>query len=104
MNSPPSKGPITLAMPNTAPNSPAYVPRSRGGIRSAMTAMTSTISPPPPMPCRARVPISCTIDCESPASADADDEHDNGDLQHELAPVEVRDLAPDGSACSGASR
>ena len=33
-----------------------------------MTAMTSTMRPPPPTPCRARVPMSCAMFCEAPAS------------------------------------
>ena len=65
---PPSSGPATDATPKTDPIRPMYRPRSRGGTMSPMIACAPTIKPPAPIPCSARKPISCPIDCESPAS------------------------------------
>ena len=36
-----------------------------------MTAMTGTMMPPPPMPWRARVPMSWPMFCDRPASIEA---------------------------------
>ena len=50
VSAPPRNGPITLAMPNTAPNRPCHLLRSRGGNRSAVTAKALVNSEAPPMP------------------------------------------------------
>lgn len=55
MNRPPSSGPTTVVTPNTAPSAPWYLPRSRSGMTSAMSAVAVTAIPPPPMPCSARI-------------------------------------------------
>jgi len=60
---PPSSGPITVETPNTPPKYPWYLPRSRGGITSPMTANVVTIKPPAPSPCSARKAMSCTMLC-----------------------------------------
>ncbi len=49
---------------------PWYLPRSRGGMRSPMIAMTPTIRPPAPRPCTARKPISSPMFCAMPLSAE----------------------------------
>lgn len=56
--------------PKTAPKSPWYLPRSRGGTMSPTIAIDSTISPPPPSPCSARKPMSCGMFCARPHRAD----------------------------------
>ncbi len=61
MNSPPSSGPITVATPNTAPIAPWYLPRSRNGMTSAISAMAVTIRPPAPIPWSARQAISSVM-------------------------------------------
>ena len=58
MNSPPSSGPITVVTPKTAPSAPWYLPRSRSGTTSAISAVAVTIRPPAPIPCTARQPTS----------------------------------------------
>ncbi len=63
---PPVAGPTTDATPNTAPVSPCHLPRSRGAIRSPITAIASGIKPPAPSPWIARPAISIVIDCASP--------------------------------------
>ncbi len=40
-------------------------------MMSAIIAVAVTVRPPPPMPCRAREPISQVIDCDRPASIEA---------------------------------
>ena len=54
VNRPPSSGPATEDTPNTAPKKPWYLPRSRGGMMSPITARASDIRPPPPRPWMAR--------------------------------------------------
>ena len=66
MNSPPSNGPITVVTPKTAPNAPWYLPRSRSGITSPISAVAVTASPPPPMPWTARKMISVVMSSASP--------------------------------------
>lgn len=61
MKSPPSSGPITVEMPNTAPIAPWYLPRSRSGITSAISAIDVTMRPPAPMPCIPRQMISSSM-------------------------------------------
>jgi hypothetical protein len=67
---PPISGPATLEIPNTAPNSPTHLPRSRGGTTSPIAACADTISPPPPSPWIARKAISSVIPRASPHSAE----------------------------------
>ncbi len=67
---PPSSGPITVDTPKTAPKKPWYFPRSRGGMMSPITAIVTTMSPPPPSPWTARNAISSAMFWESPQSAD----------------------------------
>ena len=67
---PPISGPATLDTPKTAPNSPEYLPRSRGGTTSPIAACALTISPPPPRPWIARNAISSVMPCASPHSAE----------------------------------
>ena len=54
-------GPSTLDSPNTAPNRPPNLARSRGGNRSAITEKAPVNSAPPPMPWMARNTISCIM-------------------------------------------
>ena len=68
-----------LAEPLTASRGtvPRYIPhlanklRSRGGTMSPTMVNVNDINPPPPMPCRNRNAISCSIDCAAPHNADA---------------------------------
>ena len=55
---PPTSGPPIMATAITPAIMPWYRPRSRGGIRSPMIAITPTIRPPAPRPWTARKPIS----------------------------------------------
>ena len=50
---------------------PWYRPRSRGGMISAIAAWDTDRSPPPPIPCRMRAPISCGIVCDSAHNTEA---------------------------------
>ena len=62
MNRPPSSGPSTVVTPKTAPSAPWYLPRSRSGMTSAISAVAVTIRPPAPKPWTARQrdqPASC---------------------------------------------
>jgi hypothetical protein len=52
---------MTVATPNTAPIAPWYLPRSRSGMTSAISAIAVTIRPPAPMPCTARQAISSVM-------------------------------------------
>ena len=61
VNRPPSRGPATDETPKTAPNRPWYLPRSRGGITSPITASASAIRPPPPRPWTARPAIMMSM-------------------------------------------
>ena len=54
MNRPPNSGPNTVVTPNTAPSAPWYLPRSRSGMTSPISAVAVTASPPAPMPWTAR--------------------------------------------------
>src|SRR4051794_41971351 len=47
---PPRSGPSTVVTPNTAPSAPWYLPRSRRGMMSPITAVGGTTSPPAPNP------------------------------------------------------
>ncbi len=67
---PPMAGPSRLDSPNTAPNSPWYLPRSEGAKRSAMTAIAIGNSAPAPRPWIPRAATSCHISCDSPASTE----------------------------------
>ena len=55
---PPSSGPTIALMPNTAPNSPWYLPRSAGVNRSPMTARLIGNRAPAPRPWMPRKRIS----------------------------------------------
>ena len=55
---PPRSGPITVVTPKTAPRAPWYLPRSRSGTTSAISAVAVTMRPPAPIPCTARHPTS----------------------------------------------
>lgn len=67
---PPTSGPPIMARAITPAIMPWYLPRSRGGIRSPMIAMTPTIRPPAPRPCIARKPISWLMSWAIPLSAE----------------------------------
>ena len=71
MNSPPTRGPSTVVTPKTAPSAPWYLPRSRSGMTSAITAVAVTASPPAPKPCTARHAISQVMLPAKPHIADA---------------------------------
>ncbi len=68
---PPSSGPPTVATAITAPKRPAYLPRSRGLMMSAMTIWLSAARPPAPMPWNTRMVMSVPVSCENPATAEA---------------------------------
>ncbi len=67
---PPTSGPPIIASAMTPAIMPWYLPRSRGGIRSPMIAMTPTIRPPAPSPWTARKAMSSFIDCDRPDNAE----------------------------------
>jgi hypothetical protein len=90
---PPISGPATLDTPNTAPNSPTHFPRSRGGTTSPIAAWAETIRPPPPSPCTARKAISSVMPLRLPAQRGAGQEQHERRLQHDLAAVQVAELA-----------
>ena len=71
MNRPPSSGPSTVVTPNTAPSAPWYLPRSRSGMTSAISAVAVTARPPAPRPCTARQAISQVMLPANPQNADA---------------------------------
>ena len=71
VNRPPSSGPMTAEMPNSAPIGPMYLPRSLAGTMSAMIACDRIIRPPPPRPCTPRQNTSSPNDWANPAPADA---------------------------------
>ncbi len=50
-----------MATPKTAPIAPWYLPRSRRGITSAISAIDVTMSPPAPTPCTPRQMISSSM-------------------------------------------
>ncbi len=68
---PPSSGPPTVATAMTAPKRPAYLPRSRGLMMSAITIWLSAARPPAPMPWNTRIVMSVPVSCENPATAEA---------------------------------
>ena len=68
VRNPPTRGPSTLAAPNTAPKKPWYLPRSRGSTTSAMIAWATMKRPPAPKPWIARQTMSWSIVTERPAS------------------------------------
>ncbi|CPU65225.1 Uncharacterised protein [Mycobacteroides abscessus] len=71
VNQPPRSGPMTAAMPKSAPMGPMYLPRSLAGTMSAMIACDRIIRPPPPRPWTPRQATSSGNDCANPAPADA---------------------------------
>ena len=71
MITPPSSGPPTVATAMTAPKRPAYLPRSRGLMMSAITIWLRAARPPAPMPWNTRIVMSVPVSCENPATADA---------------------------------
>src|SRR5690606_5468136 len=70
VTSPPRRGPPTVPTAMTAPNRPAYLPRSRGLMMSAMMIWLSAARPPPPRPWKTRNRMSMFVSCEKPAAAD----------------------------------
>ena len=68
---PPMPGPSSDESPNTAPNSPRYLPRSAGEYRSATTASATGKTAPPPRPCRPRNRMNCHISWLRPHRSDA---------------------------------
>ena len=52
--------------PKTAPSAPWYLPRSRSGMTSPISAVAVTASPPPPTPCTARKMISVVMSFARP--------------------------------------
>src|SRR6516165_4848547 len=60
-------------------------------MRSPITAMVMTISPPPPAPSSARNTISCSMFCAMPQRAD--EKHRDRHLQDDLAAVEVAEFS-----------
>ncbi len=67
---PPTSGPPIMANAMTPAIMPWYLPRSRGGTRSPMIAMTPTIRPPAPRPWIARNPISWPMSWAIPLSTE----------------------------------
>ena len=84
---------MTVATPKTAPSIPWYLPRSRNGMMSAISAIAVTIRPPAPIPCTARHETSQVIELASPHSADASDEERGAQLEDALAAEQVAELA-----------
>ncbi len=52
---------MTVATPKTAPIAPWYLPRSRSGTTSAISAMAVTMRPPAPTPCTPRQTMSSVM-------------------------------------------
>jgi len=70
VNTPPRRGPTTLAIPHVAPIKPPYLPRSRKETMSDMTIITSCMRPPPPIPWTARQIMSQVKLFAAPQSAE----------------------------------
>ena len=68
---PPITGPTTLDAPHTMPLSAWYLPRSRAGNTSAITANDIDMSAPPPSPCTTRSATSWTMLLLKPAATEA---------------------------------
>ena len=60
-----------------------------------MTTWASACSPPAPMPCTARQPMSQLIDCGQPGHRRTDHEDHDRDLDQQLLVEQVGELAPD---------
>ena len=82
---------MTVETPKTAPKSPWYWPRSRGGMMSPTTAIVVVSSPPAPTLQRAeRDQLGHVL--RDPAERRADEEDHDRDLQRHLAAVEIAEL------------
>ena len=71
---------------------------------SPMTAMMSTINPPPPIPCSARKPISCDMLCDRPARAEAMTKIATADCSMSLRPYWSESLPHSGVLAVEVSR
>lgn len=69
-STPPTSGPATVPMANTAPKMPTYLPSLRGGMIAAMTTWASAVRPPAPMPCTTRLKMSSSTPWEKPARSE----------------------------------
>lgn len=83
---PPTSGPTIMENTMTLLIMPWYLPRSRGGISSPITAITQTATPPPPSPWTARAAINCPIVSASPLRADPVRKTDMATMSHRLRP------------------
>src|SRR5687768_11823048 len=79
---PPRSRPATEATANTDPMRPMYRPRARGGTMSAMMACAPTISPPAPIPCTARKPMSSHLEGREDAWREPGELEDRRDGGH----------------------
>ncbi len=86
---PPSSGPISPPTPKTPTKMLMYLPRSEGGKRSPETEKALPINTPPPIPCRARKPISISIEVAKPQSTVCAGEDHEPAEQERFAPVDI---------------
>ena len=68
----------------------AFARSAPGNSRESIAVPTGVIIPPP-MPCRKRNAMSCSSDCASPQSADADDEDRHRQQEDPLRAEAVRE-------------
>ena len=90
---PPIAGPIRTDRPNTAPNSPWYLPRSDGEKRSPITASAIGNSAPAPRPWIPRARDSCHISCDKPGADRPDHEDADPEQEDRPPPEQVGELA-----------
>ena len=92
---PPSSGPTTVEIPKTAPIKPGWRPRSRGETTSPITACVDTINAAAAQTLHTAKHDQLGHVLAQPAQDRTHQEHDERDLQHELAPVHVSELPRD---------
>jgi hypothetical protein len=92
---PPISGPITEATPNTAPKMPWYFPRSRGGTTSPIAAVVGDDQPAAAEPLQGAEGHQLGQVLGDPTQRRADQEQHQRDLEHDLASVEIAELAVD---------
>ena len=90
---PPMAGPSRLESPNTAPNSPWYLPRSEGAKRSAMIASAIGNSAPAPRPWIPRAADELPHLVRQAREHGADHEHADAEQEDRPAAEQVGQLA-----------